>query len=249
MQPPANAPRPGADFQRRLLPHVAALELEVDRLRRHNHLLRHEALEAVRRIEGLTAAAEAADPLPAVRAAAGRLGEVLRDMQDSAGYHPSLDQVIAVAVRPLAEQVFRWQLRLQGRSGVTLRFNLESEYVEWFPSRLRHILDGLLGNALRYCDPDKPEPWAYLGVRATAEAYELRVSDNGVGVDSRDREGLFDLLGRPGPARVAGLGVGLAVVKFLVEQSGGELTVASLPDEGTTFVARLPRYNLDDYLI
>ncbi len=203
----------------------------------------------MRRIERLTAPGGPAEPLPAIRAAAEGLGEVLRDLQDLPGYHPSLDQVIAVAVRPLAEQVFRWQQRLQGRGGVALRFNLESEYVEWFPSRLRHILDGLLGNALRYCDPGKPESWAYLGVRATAGGYELRVSDNGVGVGSREREGLFDLLGRPGPARVAGLGVGLAVVKFLVEQSGGELTVASTPEEGTTFVVRLPRYDLDDYLI
>jgi signal transduction histidine kinase len=236
-------------LQRQLLPHIAALELEVDRLRRHNHLLRQEALEAVQRIDRLTATAGTAEPAPAIRAATQHLGEVLRDLQDLPGYHPSLDQVIAIAVRPLAEQVFRWQQRLQGRSGVGLRLGLDSEHVEWFPSRLRHILDGLLGNALRYCDPGKPESWVYLGARATAEGYELRVSDNGVGVDSRENERLFDLLSRAGPTRVAGLGVGLAVVKYLVEQSNGELTVASTPEEGTTFVVRLPRYDLDDFLV
>src|SRR4051794_35537431 len=43
-----------------------------------------------------------------------------------------------------------------------------------------------------------------------------------------------------GPARAAGLGVGLAVVRLLVEQSGGTLTVDSGAGQGTTFVAMLP---------
>jgi hypothetical protein len=44
------------------------------------------------------------------------------------------------------------------------------------------------------------------------------------------------------------LGVGLAVVKLLIEQSGGSLTVESSPGNGTTFLAMLPRYDVGDYL-
>ena len=43
--------------------------------------------------------------------------------------------------------------------------------------------------------------------------------------------------------------MGLAVVKMLVEQVGGSLTVDSGKGQGTTFVAVLPRYELDDFLI
>ena len=45
------------------------------------------------------------------------------------------------------------------------------------------------------------------------------------------------------------LGVGLAVVKLLVEQSAGTLTVDSGEGQGTTFVLTLPRYELEDFLI
>ena len=45
------------------------------------------------------------------------------------------------------------------------------------------------------------------------------------------------------------MGVGLAVVKLLVEQSGGTLTVDSGEGQGSTFVAVLPRYDVDDYLL
>jgi signal transduction histidine kinase len=58
----------------------------------------------------------------------------------------------------------------------------------------------------------------------------------------------FDLFYRAAPARAAGLGCGLAVVKLLVEQSGRHLTVDSAVGQGTTFIVVLPRYAVDDFL-
>jgi signal transduction histidine kinase len=227
-----------------LLAYVADLELEVDRLRKQGQFLRHEVRDGLRRIERLSAGPAA----PAELAAAARdLDAVLRDLDDTPGYHPAHDQVVAVAVRPLVEQVFRWQRRLTGNREVTLRLELEVEYVEWFPARLRHILDNLFSNALRYRDPVKGESWVLLGLRAVDAAYEFRVSDNGMGLPAGDRRA-FELLSRAAPVRAAGLGVGLPVVKLLVEGSGGTLAVRSEEGRGTDFVLTLPRYDIDDYL-
>jgi signal transduction histidine kinase len=223
----------------------------VDRLRRHNHLLRQEARTLLQRIGqvGAEAGAAGSPALQEVTQAAEQLAGVLRDLQEVPGYHPTHDQVIAIAVRPLVEQVFRWQQRLLGAAGVGLRLELESDHVEWFPARLRHILDGLLANALKYRDPAKAESWVRLGLRAGPDGYEFRVSDNGVGMEARDRDRLFGLLYRAGPVRAAGLGVGLAVIRWLVEQSGGELTADSAPGQGSSFVVTLPRYDVDDFLV
>jgi signal transduction histidine kinase len=109
----------------------------------------------------------------------------------------------------LAGQVFRWQQRLQEAAGIALRLELETDYVDWFPARLRHILDNLLSNALKYRDPAKDEAWVRLPVCASPEG---------------------------------------AVVKLLVEQSGGTLTLDSGEGQGTTVVAVLPRYDTTDYL-
>jgi signal transduction histidine kinase len=235
-----------------LLPYVADLEIEVDRLRRSSRLVHQEVRGALDHIRDLCTYNSPPDdplvPLAEVSRAVARLTEVLRDLQDPLGYHPAHDQVIAVAVRPLAEQVFRWQQRLHGALGVALRLELETEYVEWFPARLRHILDNLLSNALKYRDPDKAESWVRLGLREVPQGYEFRVSDNGVGMPPEDRDRVMDLFYRAAPARAAGLGVGLAVVKLLVEQSGGSLAVGSGEGAGTTFVLVLPRYNVDDFL-
>ncbi len=248
----AREPAAGVANLNVLLAYVADLELEVDHLRKQGQLVQQETRDALKRIRrscaGTTETQDAANALSQIDAAARELAAVLRDLHEPAGYHPAHDQVVAIAVRPLAEQVFRWQQRLAGAPGVVLRLELEAEHVEWFPARLRHVLDNLLSNALKYRDPDKADSWVSLGLRATPAAYELRVSDNGLGLPAAARAGVFDLFYRAAPARAAGLGVGLAVVKLLVEQSGGSLTVDSGVSQGTTFVVTLPRYDVDDYL-
>jgi signal transduction histidine kinase len=240
----------GADL-RRLLPYIADLELEVDRLRRQGRLVHHEIRGALEQIQKMCRASEqdGAQSLAAVGQATEKLLQLLRELQDPPGYHPAHDQVIPIAVRPLAEQVFRWQQRLLGAPEVALRLELESEYIEWFPGRLRHVLDNLLGNALKYRDPGKSESWVQLGLRTVPEAYEFRVCDNGVGLPPGECDHLLDLFYRASPVRGAGLGVGLAVVRLLVEQSGGALTMDSGEGQGTTFVLMLPRYEVDDYLV
>jgi signal transduction histidine kinase len=235
-----------------LLAYVADLELEVDRLRREGQVIRQEARDTLARVLRLcTAPAGGAPPptLAEVEAAARHLAEVMRDVRDSASYHPAHDQVVAIGVRPLAELAFRWQQRLTGSPGVALRLELSIEYVEWFPARMRHILDNLFSNALRYRDPAKAESWVWLGLRATADRYELRVSDNGLGLPPGEDRRVLDLFYRAAPARAAGLGVGLAVVKLLVEQSGGTVAVNSDEGRGTDFVLTLPRYDVDDFLV
>jgi signal transduction histidine kinase len=132
---------------------------------------------------------------------------------------------------------------------VTLKLELETDHVEWFPARLRHILDNLFSNALRYSDLAKAEAWVFVGLRAAEAEYEFRVSDNGTGLPAGAGHEASELLSRAAPVRAAGLGVGLPVVRLLVEQSGGTLTVRSDEGRGTDFVLTLPRYDLADFLV
>ena len=241
--------RTAAEDQR-LAAYVADLELEVDRLRKQAQFVRQAVQDTLKEIVRQADGAAAAE-VPVVAAmvtAAADLAGMLHELREPPGYHPAHDQVVAIAVRPLLEQVFRWQQRLLGARDVQLRLNLEADHVEWFPARLRHVLDNLVSNALRFRDPGKAESWVQVRLRATAEGYELRVSDNGLGLAADARDHLFELLYRAAPARPAGPGVGLAVAKLLVEQSGGTLTVDSGEGQGTTFTVCLPPYDLRDHL-
>jgi signal transduction histidine kinase len=248
--PKANAI--GAVQLQTMMAYAADLELEVDRLRRREHFLQQETREYVRQTMRLcTETGPEHDPvraLAAIRAACDEFVALLRDVNEPPGYHPAFDQVVAIAVRPLAEHVFRWQQRLSGASTAVLRLDLDPEYIDWFPARLRHILDNLLSNALRYSDPSKGEVRVGLELRLCKEGYELRFTDNGIGMSGNQAASMLELFYRAAPTRTAGLGVGLAVVKLLVEQCCGTISVSSGKGQGTNVTIVLPRYDVDDYV-
>ncbi len=128
MPHPPQGPGPTAHDVRRLLPYVADLELEVDRLLRQCQFVQQQAREALRQIRRLCAEAPGGGDAPARLAEVGRVADdlagVVRDLQEPPGYHPAHDQVVAIAVRPLVEQVFRWQQRLENAAQVALRLEL-----------------------------------------------------------------------------------------------------------------------------
>jgi signal transduction histidine kinase len=176
------------------------------------------------------------------------LAEVIQDLEDPPGCQPSRDEVTEIPVRPLVEHVFRWQQRQSGASRATLRLELSAESIKWFPARFRHILDNLISNALKYRDPDKGETRVTVLLNHRGEMIELRVTDNGLGIHCDESTTASDFLNRSAYRRSPGLGVGLSVVKLLIEQSGGSLSVDSCEGKGSNFTAVLPRYESGDYL-
>ena len=232
-----------------LLAYVADLELEVDRLRKQGQFLRHAVGEQLTHMRSALAnISHASDPATGLSRNLDELSAVMRDLDEPPGYHPAHDQVIAIAVRPLIEQVFRWQQRLSAAPRAILHMELSTETINWFPARFRHVLDNLISNALKYRDLTKGECRVTVTLNHRQESIELRVVDNGLGMPWDKRTAAFELFYRSAPMRDAGIGVGLAVVKLLIEQSGGSLTVESGEGKGSNFIVSLPRYDVGDYL-
>ena len=65
---------------------------------------------------------------------------------------------------------------------------------------MRHILDNLVSNSLKYRDSAKAESWVQLALRVSPEGYEFSVSDNGVGMPGDDQYQVFELFHRADPA-------------------------------------------------
>jgi signal transduction histidine kinase len=232
-----------------LLVYVADLELEVDRLRKQGQFVRHAIRDEIKDIRtSLASDHSPAELTQGVALAVDELAAVMLDLEELPGYHPAHDQVIAIPVRPLIEQVFRWHQRMSGASRAVLHLELSTESINWFPARFRHILDNLLSNALKYRDPEKGESRVSVSLNHRAESIEVRVTDNGMGMPWDKRTAAFELFYRAAPVRNSVLGVGLAVVKQLIEKSGGLLSVESGEGKGTEFFVVLPRYDVGDYL-
>jgi signal transduction histidine kinase len=108
-------------------------------------------------------------------------------------------------------------------------------------TRLVQILGNLLNNAARYTNPGGK---IALSVRCNDTHVELRVRDNGIGIPQESVNKLFHLFSRLEGSEqrtTGGLGIGLALVRKLVEMHGGEVTVFSKgANEGSEFTVKLP---------
>ena len=106
-------------------------------------------------------------------------------------------------------------------------------------SRLRHVVDNVVGNALKYSSGA-----VVVGIMARGAEVTISVSDRGIGFPPADAEKIFSRYGRAANARsrgIAGSGVGLYIAKKIVEIHGGRLTADSVENEGSTFTIALPR--------
>ena len=95
----------GATQLQIVMAYAAELELEVDRLRRRDQFLQHEAHDYLKKTVLLCKAggepAGTANALADIAESCQDFTELLRDVREAAGYHPAFDQVFAIAVRPL----------------------------------------------------------------------------------------------------------------------------------------------------
>ncbi len=110
--------------------------------------------------------------------------------------------------------------------------------ISFAPQHLRSVVYNLLSNALKYHHPGRP-PLVHLRCHTAAGTTLLEVQDNGLGLSARQQAKLFGLFQRQ-HAHVAGSGVGLYMVKRIVENAGGTVTVQSQPGVGSTFTVALP---------
>jgi len=106
------------------------------------------------------------------------------------------------------------------------------------PKNLRSVVYNLLSNAIKYQQPSQPPAVSLRAVRAGSSVM-LTVQDNGLGLTSAQQQQLFGLFQRL-HTHVEGTGVGLYMVKRMVENAGGSITVQSQPGQGTTFSILLP---------
>ncbi|TGE22733.1 PAS domain-containing protein [Hymenobacter metallicola] len=104
---------------------------------------------------------------------------------------------------------------------------------------LRSVVYNLLSNALKYHHPDRP-PVVQVRTRLEDAFVVLEVQDNGLGLSAASEQKLFGMFQRL-HTHVEGSGLGLYMVKRMVENIGGRITVASRVEEGTTFSVYFPR--------
>lgn len=132
-------------------------------------------------------------------------------------------------------------------AGVTLNVNLASELPLGIghPYHLQQAVDCLLDNALKFTPSGG---WVEIRVDADPEWLYLTVTDTGIGIAEERLAHIFDLfyqLDGSTTRRYNGLGLGLAVVKAVVEAYSGQIEIRSHPDRGSQFSLKFPALPLE----
>ncbi|GID67031.1 hypothetical protein Acy02nite_49120 [Actinoplanes cyaneus] len=110
------------------------------------------------------------------------------------------------------------------------------------PSRLRQVADNLLSNAIKYT-PAGGTITVTAGLDDTGQKIVWTVADTGIGIPRAERPRLFRRFYRASTAlnkRIPGCGLGLVIIRTIVERHRGSITLAEHTGPGTTFVIRLP---------
>ena len=161
---------------------------------------------------------------------------VLAGAQLEAGAAPARERIdLATLARDVAEEL------LETRSAsheVEVTADPEDTAAWGDPTALRQIMTNLVENALKY-SPEGSK--VRVGVFDLSSETLLEVSDEGPGIDADSLGTIFERFRQMETSRSGGFGLGLYIVKNLVEQHRGTIEVSSETGAGTTFRVRLPK--------
>ncbi len=173
-----------------------------------------------------------------------KMQSLISDLQDitmleSDQTRPEMTPTDLADVLETAQQSTQEQIQARSQQlTVELPENLPQVHAN--PARLERALTELLRNACKYT-PEKGQ--IHVQAQCQNGYMHCTVSDNGIGISKDDQVHLFDKFFRsdnPAVQGIYGTGLGLCVVKGLVEQQGGKFEVESQLGEGTTCTIAMP---------
>jgi signal transduction histidine kinase len=145
-------------------------------------------------------------------------------------------------LRPLVDELVELFRHSAEEKGLELRVEYDAGLPPWIeidPLRLRQVLINLIGNALKFT----PQGGITLQLRAQGDELLIALQDTGIGIPAERLEAIFEQFSQADNTlsrRFSGGGLGLTIVRRLVELMQGRIEVESHVDEGTCFRLRLP---------
>ena len=127
----------------------------------------------------------------------------------------------------------------------TIRLHLETPgeiYTLMDKGALFQVLDNLISNAIKYSPRDRE---AFIRVCRLEQQVRIEIQDEGPGISAEDQKKLFQKFSRLSNKPTAGehsTGLGLSIVKRIIEASHGQIRCESTVGQGTTFIVELPLY-------
>ncbi|WP_187262451.1 sensor histidine kinase [Pontibacter beigongshangensis] len=189
--------------------------------------------------EGLGAAkASVAKELEHIKTSVQRFKLTVEDLTEVARIQRSFDQAAEpLDVAQLVEEVKQLIGQEMVESGAQINLNsVQAPFLHFSKRNFKSILYNLLHNAIKYRSPSR-QPVILITTWRDGSDFVITVQDNGLGIPGQKRERVFELFKRM-HSHVQGSGVGLYIVKRIIDNVGGSISIESEEQQGTTFVVR-----------
>jgi len=107
------------------------------------------------------------------------------------------------------------------------------------------VIENLISNAVKYIGKDNPDPRIDIGTKNIKNRRVLFIKDNGIGIEKKYKDKVFDIFERTpsGRKEAEGTGVGLFIVKNILEEHRGEIWIESCKKRGSVFYLYFPEEN------
>ena len=170
-----------------------------------------------------------------------RLGQLLHNLLDLSRLSSGklALEVARVDMAELVREVVDRHSEQAAEAGCPLRVEVEPQLEGWWdPLRVERVVTNLLSNAMKFGRGRPVE----VHLTQVAGRVQLTVRDHGVGIPPEAQRRIFERFEREKSAGThAGFGLGLYIVRQLVEAHGGTIRVQSTPGDGAAFIVELPR--------
>jgi signal transduction histidine kinase len=171
---------------------------------------------------------------------AKKLDAVIGDILNLARSKKMELKIEVVDLNRIIEEVFSDVKVTAQQNNVELKYQGEgNNFLNSDKNQLKIILGNLVSNAVKYQNPEEPNPIVEVKLRKDARKISILVSDNGIGIPEHSQPKIFEMFYRASLA-TEGTGLGLYIAKEAVQKLGGEITFTSEEGTGTTFKITLP---------
>ncbi len=209
----------------------------------------HDLQEPLRKIQAFASLIDTDFDLPGgatayldrVRDSAARMSRLISDLLAFARVTTKASAFVPVDLHDtLADVLADLEVRI-AETGGTVVSSGRLPTVAADPVQMRQLVQNLVGNALKF-HREGAAPVVRIDAEQRGGEVRITVSDNGIGFEARYAERIFAPFQRLHTRDAYdGTGMGLAIVRRIVDRHGGTIAVESAPGEGTTFVVTLPQ--------
>jgi PAS domain S-box-containing protein len=178
--------------------------------------------------------------LPMMEKSIYRFKATIQDLTDISKIQKNTAQDITnINIRSLLDEILDDISPLIKENKATIEINFEDNVeIQFSKTYCRSILYNLISNAIKYRSPKRPPVIRITGNKAK-DYWELQIQDNGLGISEDKVDKVFGMFKRL-HTHVEGSGVGLYIVKRMIENAGGKIKINSHEDVGTTFSVFFP---------